>query len=266
MELLMVLLFLFAIGSMTGWFIELFYRRFTRENLERNWLNPGFLVGPCLPLYGFGLCALYILSGLDQLNLVNNQIAERIILFILMAVVMTIIEYIAGIIFIKKMKVELWDYSDEWCNLQGIICVKYSVIWAILGVLYYFVLHPYILDIVTWISNNPTFSFVIGFFYGILFIDLGYSAEILKKIRTFAIENDIVMKYELLKEQIGRSTKGGRERIKFLLPFHSKQPLSTHLKRYLELAIAFEENQIKGRITETTKVIKEKTKIKKNKK
>lgn len=261
MNIFLVLSFLFSIGSMIGWCLELFYRRYSKENIEKRWVNPGFLIGPYLPIYGFGLCALYLLTGLNKMSIIYNKIAEKIIILFIIAVVMTLIEYIAGHIFIKKMKIKLWDYSNEWCNIQGIICPKCSICWAILGTVYYFLIHPHILSALIWLSKNLAFSFVIGFFFGVFTIDLGYSVRIMNKIRTFAVENNIVMKYELLKLQIIKSKQEGKEKLRFLLPFHTLQPLSTHLKKYLEIAIAFEENQLKGKISETAKIIRNKTKI-----
>lgn len=66
---------------------------------------------------------------------------SKLLLFLVMAIVMTLLEYIAGLIFIKGMKVKLWDYTNEKFNLQGIICLRFSVYWAILGAVYYFLIH-----------------------------------------------------------------------------------------------------------------------------
>ena len=59
----LILAFLFFIGCFLGWGLEVLYRRFSPANVSRRWINPGFLVGPYLPLYGFGLCALYLLPS-----------------------------------------------------------------------------------------------------------------------------------------------------------------------------------------------------------
>lgn len=57
MNLFLTIAFLFFIGSMAGWVIEVVFRRFfSSANPERKWINPGFLSGPYLPLYGFSLC------------------------------------------------------------------------------------------------------------------------------------------------------------------------------------------------------------------
>lgn len=67
MNLFLTIAFLFFIGSMAGWGIEVVFRRFfSSANPERKWINPGFLSGPYLPLYGFSLCVLFLLSLLEQ--------------------------------------------------------------------------------------------------------------------------------------------------------------------------------------------------------
>lgn len=55
--------FIFATGGICGWILKVFYRRFVSQ---KHWVNPGFLVGPCLPLYGESLCILYFLAGLED--------------------------------------------------------------------------------------------------------------------------------------------------------------------------------------------------------
>lgn len=74
MSMFLTLAFLFAMGSMAGWVLEVFFRRFfSTANPERKWINPGFCTGPCLPIYGSGLCILYLISivgGLENVRAV----------------------------------------------------------------------------------------------------------------------------------------------------------------------------------------------------
>lgn len=124
MNLFLTLAFLFFIGSTFGWVLELFYRRFiSSSNPERRWINPGFCTGPYLPIYGNGLCALYLLASLEGLLPWMN----KFVMFALMAVAMTAIEYVAGLCCLKIAKVRLWDYRDQWGNIQGIICPLFSL-------------------------------------------------------------------------------------------------------------------------------------------
>ena len=131
MNLFLTLAFLFFIGAITGWVIEVLFRRFlSSANPERKWINPGFCTGPYLPLYGVGLCMLYLIASLEQYNIIKDYFWNKALLFLMMAIFMTVIEYIAGIFILKISKVRLWDYRNEPGNIQGIICPKFSIIWA----------------------------------------------------------------------------------------------------------------------------------------
>lgn len=238
MGLFLIIAFIFFIGSLVGWIIELFYRKFiSKANPERKWINPGFLVGPYLPLYGFGLSAMYLLAQIN-VSFIENKTLQKILLFVLMAIVMTIIEYIAGIIFIKGMKVKLWDYTNEWGNIQGIICPRFSFYWAVLSAIYYFFIHPHILNSLYWLAQHLAFSFIIGFFYGIFLIDFCYSVQILVKVKKFAIDHDIIVKYQELKRSIQIAKEEYKEKKSFVFAFKSEHSLSEHLKKYLELEMA----------------------------
>ena len=216
MTLLLKLAFLFFIGSVTGWILELLYRRFLSDtNPERKWINPGFLAGPYLPLYGFSLCALYLTSNIN-VDFIPNKILRQIGLFLIMAEIVTLIEYIAGLIFIKGMKIKLWDYTNDWANIQGIICPKYTFYWILLSAIYYFVIHQSVQLSVNWLTEHLAFSFVMGFFYGVFAMDLCYSLDIVSKIHRFAEDNHIIIQYEALKEAIRKKNEEAKEERRFL--------------------------------------------------
>lgn len=231
MNVFLELAFLFFIGSVSGWVLEVLFRRFiSSANPERKWINPGFCTGPYLPLYGFGLCLMYLIASLEKWNFIENPFWNKGMLFVSMAICMTVIEYIAGILALKVVKVQLWDYSKEWGNFQGIICPKFSLIWAVLGAVYYFLIHPHIIETIRWLSQNLAFSFVIGLFFGIFIIDVAHSIQLVAKLRTFAKENDIVVKYEMLKTNIRSHYEATAQKYNFFRPFHTDRPLSDHLK------------------------------------
>lgn len=206
MDLFLTILFLFAVGSTFGWTIELIYRRFFSA---KKWLNPGFLVGPYLPLYGFGLCLLYLLASID-LSFIPARIPREVLTILIMGLAMTLIEYLAGLIFIVGMKIELWDYSDRWGNIQGIICPQFSVYWTILGAAYRFLFHPFFHGTVIWLFDHFTFIFVVGMFYGILLVDVVWSFRLMARIRTFAKERHIVVRLEEFKKSIAEHAEKNR--------------------------------------------------------
>lgn len=231
MSIFLTLAYLFFIGSLLGWVLELLYRNL--HSRRKKWINPGFCTGPYVPLYGFGLSVLYLLASLEQYHLISSPFWNKAALFATMALGMTLIEYIAGVLCLKVMKVRLWDYSDNWGNIQGIICPLFSLIWAVLGAVYYFLIHPYILDALEWLSNNLAFSFFIGMFFGIFILDVAHSAQLTVKLKRFADEHQIVLKYEGVKEQIHAFQTKHALKYHFFLPFRSEN-LSERLKEMLE--------------------------------
>ena len=235
MNLFLVLAFLFFIGSVFGWFLEVFYRRFFSEaNPERKWINPGFCTGPYVPLYGFGLCILFLIASLESVWHPGNSYLAKVTLFLTMAGTMTGIEYLAGIFVLKVANLRLWDYSREWKNIDGIICPKFSVIWAVLGAAYYFLIHPRILNALGWLSRNLAFSFFIGLFFGVFSIDVANSMQIVRKLKQFAVENDVIVRYEHLKLHIRNAHDERAQKYHFFSPFRSDLPLSEHLRKMHE--------------------------------
>ena len=231
MNLALVLAYLFFLGSVFGWVLELFFRKFfSGSNPDHKWINPGFCVGPYLPLYGSGLCVLYLLAAAGERYGLESSPSGRALLFLGMAVSMTLIEYIAGLISVKIFKVRLWDYSKCWGNIQGLICPLFSFFWAALGALYYFLVHPRILNALAWLSQNLAFSFFIGFFFGVFTIDVVYSANVLARLKRFADENGVIVRYEDLKAHIRSVRERASQRVYFFLAFQSDRPLVEHLR------------------------------------
>ena len=238
MPLFLVFADLFFLGSVAGWVLEVFFRRFfSRANPERRWINPGFCTGPWLPLYGCGLCILYLLSALERFSLIRDPAWNRVCLFAVMALAMTGIEYLSGLLALRVAKVRLWDYTDQWGNIQGIICPKFSLAWAVLGALYYFLIHPRILGALDWLSRNLAFSFFIGLFFGFFLIDVVNSANLTAKLRRFAQENDVVVRFEAVKESIRQRKEEARQKFRFLRPLHTDIPVPELLR---ELKATFE--------------------------
>ena len=228
MNVALVLAFLFYIGSSAGWVLELVYRRIVST---KKWINPGFLTGPYLPIYGVGLCMLFLLS-LADLSFIENILLRNIVTIFFMGIAMTMIEWVAGIIFIKGMNVKLWDYSDRWGNIQGIVCPLYSFFWCVLGAIYYFFIQQHMLDAVSWLFDNLAYSFIVGFFFGVFAIDVSNSINLVVRVRKFAKENGILVKFEEFKKHIREDQEKRKERINYLFAFKTTRKLVDLLGEY----------------------------------
>ncbi len=186
MKYLIIISTLFVSGSLVGWVIELFFRRFVSQ---KKWTNPGFLVGPYLPIYGFGVVFLFAISNLPLgINILWLDILVHIIMI---GVGITLIEFIAGLIFIKRFKIKLWDYSNQKGNIMGIICPLFSLIWLVVGSLYYFLVNPFFVDGITWISENLIYTYFVGAVMGAMAVDFAYSINLATKLKQYKELQDL---------------------------------------------------------------------------
>ena len=177
MKIVIVICTLFVIGSLFGYILEVLYRRiFSRHK----WMNPGFLLGPYLPIYGIGVVVLYAISNLP-LPIPYDWLII-IIKIIMIGVCMTLIEFVIGIICLKGFKIRLWDYSKHKFNVYGVICPLYSFFWLIIGCLYYFLINPFLIDAITFISDNLIYSFFIGIVIGMMVVDLAYALHLATRV------------------------------------------------------------------------------------
>lgn len=261
MSFIMSVLCLFFIGSILGWCGELVFRRVISK--EQKWINPGFLVGPYLPLYGFGLNILFFLSRFEEHFNISNRVLSIVVLIVIMTVALTALEYIAGIIFIKGMKVKLWDYTGLFGNIDGIICPIFSLMWGALGALYYFAVHPYIERMLNLFSQNLSLIFIAGVFYGFFIIDLVYSLNLITKIKRFAEEYEIIVKLEELKINIRMNSERKKEKTHFFFALNSNRTLKSNLKQYNTKIKNLDFKAIKEGIKEEFQELKEKIKTEK---
>lgn len=170
--------FMFAAGSMFGWFIELFYRRFfDPTNPERKWLNPGFLAGPYLPIYGFVLLLLYDLDRFERFLPFSDMLVRKAVIVLIMSSCITVMEYLTGLLFIRKLKIMLWDYSQFRGNIHGIICPLYTFFWVVLSVFYCLVVDSAVSYAANMLTNDIRYSLFVAVFYGALLLDLGTSVR-----------------------------------------------------------------------------------------
>ncbi len=181
MKYLVIISTLFVIGSLFGWVLELFFRRFVSQ---KRWMNPGFLVGPYLPIYGFGVICLFAVSNISFG--INIEWLDILVHILLIGILMTVVEFIAGLIFIKGLHVKLWDYSNRKGNIMGIICPTFSLAWLAVGSIYFFFINPYLVQVISWISENLIYTFFIGGVVGMMVVDFAYSLHLGLKIKQFA--------------------------------------------------------------------------------
>lgn len=135
-----------------------------------NHFNSGILYGPFTPIYGIGVLLILVISKYFFLNLHMPRWIETIIVFFILFFVLTLIEWIGGILIEKIFGVTFWDYSHLRFHIGKYIALEISFIWGILSILLIYVIHP-LLE--SWIRKIPAFVSYLVLFY--FLIDLFYT-------------------------------------------------------------------------------------------
>lgn len=228
MKYLIICSLIFILGGTLGYLIELIFRRI----VHKKWVNPGFLTGPCLPLYGVGTLCLFLISSLDY-SFISSPVWRAVFVIAIITAAMTLVEYITGLIFIKGMNIKLWNYSDRWGNIQGIICPLFTLFWGIIGAVYYLFLHKFFVGAAEWLGENPWFSFGVGIYLGIFIVDIFYSFRVVAKIRMWAKEKNVVVRYEAFKLSAAKKAQEIKEKFNFFFGLHNKKDLNGDLENYV---------------------------------
>ena len=152
-----------------------------------------------------------VLYGVSNIPLgIELQAVDIIVHILIIGVGMTLIEFIAGLIFIKGFKVKLWDYSDRKGNIMGIICPSFSLIWLVVGSLYYFFLNPLLVQGISWISENLIYTYFVGGVMGAIAVDFAYSIHLATKLKEFKELQDL--RFEEFKVELKKKVKELRDK------------------------------------------------------
>lgn len=188
----------FLMFCFIGWVIELIYRSSKTKKL----VNPGFMQGCALPLYGSGGVILYLICSIDFGLLAEGwQITIKCIIG---TILMTLIEYIAGLISLKVYHTRLWDYSKRRGNIQGLICPLFSFFWGVLTVIFYFLFQNtgVIDNLGKFIYENVGMILLLGVLFGIFLVDFASSLHLLTKIKDYAKKTGADIRFEEFKASI----------------------------------------------------------------
>ena len=133
----------FIIYSILGFVIETLYGMMTKGVLES---RQSFLYGPFCGIYGLG--AVIMIIFLHKYQTKYNA------LFIGGFIVGSITEYVVSLIGEIIFGVKWWDYSGMPLNLNGRICVFFSLFWGFLGMYLIASLNPKIDRLINWVKSK----------------------------------------------------------------------------------------------------------------
>lgn len=167
---------LFIIYSFIGWIVELI----NIFIIEHKIVDRGFLIGPYLPIYGFG--ALFIITFLSKYK------SDLITLFCMSTIICATLEYITSFIMEKLFHARWWDYSSNKFNINGRICLETASLFGIGGCIIIYIIQPVLDSIILFF--NPLFLNIVAIVLAVIFVaDLLVSFKIIYSFKT--ITNDV---------------------------------------------------------------------------
>jgi uncharacterized membrane protein len=187
----------FFIYAFLGWCTEVAYTAFN----SRKFVNRGFLNGPICPIYGVGVAI--IIACLTPFE-------DYIILSFLGSVVLiSTLELVTGWFLEKMFHQKWWDYSDMPLNINGYICLKFSLMWGFVCVLIINMIHPIIYNIITLIPVTLGKVILVILLAGII-VDMIVTIQSVINLNKFLKQlSEIASKIRSFSEEFGEIIASG---------------------------------------------------------
>lgn len=144
MKKLYDLFHIFIITSVCGYFIELIWT-FLTKGIFIN--HSAVVIGPFN--FAYGICGIVL-----TLLLYRFKDESYLKIFILSFIGGSILEYIMSWGMELVLGFTAWDYSDKFLNINGRICLSFSIFWGLLGILWIKILYPPIEKLLERIPPN----------------------------------------------------------------------------------------------------------------
>lgn len=235
MKLFTIIIY-FAVYSFSGWIIEVIYRSYKGGRF----INPGFLHGPFVPVYGTG--ALFII--LMQQYIFFLPLFLQVIFY---SVVLSAIEYVTGELFERLFGLKLWDYSDTKFHIRGKVSLGFSLCWGLLAIVLSRVLHPVVSSAVNRMDLNSMMIISSGF-TAYFIADTAYSAVSLNRFRRSLAY--LFEKYSTLSSIEAQKIISSFKRILRAFP-HTNRYLDMNLSENLKAKV----NSMKEKLSETVESV-----------
>lgn len=127
----------FLIYSILGFLLETIRSFFVNSKF-----TSGILYGPWTPIYGLGIVLVILISNYLFSHLHLSRWLETFITFIIITLVLTLLEWLGGVLIEKIFHVVFWDYSKEAFSIGKYISLSKSLIWGVGSIIFIYVLKP----------------------------------------------------------------------------------------------------------------------------
>lgn len=174
----------FALISILGYIYETTFCSIR----DGKWTNRGFLFGPVIPIYGVGALFGTICYDLFNFNLIS---------FVIFSIIVSaILEYFTHYFLEKLFHAYWWDYHDLPLNINGRICIFFSICFGLGGTFIIYVLNPLLIPRI--VSFDQNFINVLSLFIVSLFsIDTTLTVNVLTNFEEKIMELNDSFNYKM---------------------------------------------------------------------
>lgn len=120
------LIIYYFVCSIIGWILEMVYGYM----VFGHFVDRGFLYGPMCPIYGCGAVTMVLIAEFMK----NKKYENIAVKFIIITVLFTVLEYLTSLILEAIFGLRWWDYTNELLNLNGRVCLVFSLMFGIMGI------------------------------------------------------------------------------------------------------------------------------------
>ncbi len=177
-----IYILLFFFYSAAGWFVESLYRSIGEKRI----INSGFLTGPMCPIYGTGALVMTVF-------LYNPFKDKPLVVFLLGMLLCDIVEYITSVLMETLFHARWWDYTYEFLNIRGRICLKHTLYWGIAAIAFVKLIHPGVDKIMMGFNVN-TVRIILAVIFVVFFLDVANSVRKALDIRKLQIKLSGILK------------------------------------------------------------------------
>ncbi len=122
--------------------------------------HSGIFYGPMTIVYGVGILSIELLNKYFFNKIKSKKIIKILIEFISLTIILSLIESITGNITNLLFNIDMWNYSNEFMHLGKYVCLKNSLIWGLLGVMYLHIFKKFTDKIINQINSKETYLFL----------------------------------------------------------------------------------------------------------
>ena len=100
-------------------------------------VDRGFLYGPMCPIYGWGAVAMVLVTEKIRKKKVNT-----LEIFLIVTAIFTILEYLTSLVLELIFNLRWWDYSNYFLNINGRVCLIFSIFFGFIGIVFVKKIYP----------------------------------------------------------------------------------------------------------------------------